>query len=132
MTPLGKIDIRVGSRESAGNLLVVEMTHNVRGGPGLHLHPDQDEWFFVVEGDYILEVGGRRRLLRSGESCFGPRNVPHSWSFASDGIGRIVFVFSPAGQMEPFFRKIAEAGVIPLADAALFQAHGMELVGPPL
>jgi mannose-6-phosphate isomerase-like protein (cupin superfamily) len=130
--PLGKIDIKVSGQESSGNILVVEMTHHARGGPGLHVHHDQDEWFFVHEGEYILEVGGVRRVLAPGDSCFGPRQVPHAWSFVGGTLGRIVFVFAPAGRMEAFFRTIRQAGTIPGNDPALFRSHGMELIGPPL
>lgn len=131
-TPLGRIELKVSSQDSAGNVLVVEMTHHVKGGPGLHLHREQDEWFYINEGEYILEVGGKRRLLGPGDSAFGPKNVPHAWSFTGKNVGKIIFVFTPAGLMEAFFRKIAEGGVIPQNDSSLFRAHGMELVGPPL
>ena len=130
--PVGTIDIKVSSQESSGSLLVVEMTHRAKGGPPLHLHRDQDEWFFVNEGEYILEVGGKRELLKPGESRFGPRNIAHAWSFVGETIGRITFVFTPAGRMEAFFRAISHAGVIPRGNPALFQSHDMELVGPPL
>ena len=29
-----------------------------KGGPPRHVHFEQDEWFYVIKGDYVFEVGG--------------------------------------------------------------------------
>jgi len=55
---------KVSTEDSHGGLLVVEMTHHAKGGPGRHFHYDQDEWFYVVEGEYVLEVGQERIRLK--------------------------------------------------------------------
>jgi quercetin dioxygenase-like cupin family protein len=123
---------KVSTEDSHGGLLVVEMTHHAKGGPGRHLHSEQDEWFYVVEGEYAFEVGQQRIRLKAGDSVFGPRQVPHVWAFVGDQSGRILFVFTPAGRMEAFFREIGKAHAEPPLDPDLFRAHGMELVGPPL
>ena len=36
---------------------MVEIAHHAKGGPPRHLHRDQDEWFHVIEGEYIVEIG---------------------------------------------------------------------------
>ena len=46
--------------------------------------------------------------------------------------GRILITFMPAGQMEAFFREVTKANAMPPQDPALWRAHGMELLGPPL
>ena len=43
-----------------------------------------------------------------------------------------ISVFTPAGQMEAFFRIVIQANAMPLQDPAPWRAHGMELLGPPL
>jgi quercetin dioxygenase-like cupin family protein len=108
------------------------MTHHKKGGPGRHFHHEQDEWFYVVEGEYIFEVGKELIRLKPGDSVFGPRKVPHVWAFVGDQPGRILFIFTPAGQMEAFFREPGRRNAIPPQDPAYFRAYGMELVGPPL
>ena len=100
---------KVSTEDSHGGLLVIEMTHHEKGGPGRHFHYDQDEWFYVVEGEYVFEVGQERLRMRSGDSLFGPRKVPHVWAFVGDQPGRILFTFTPAGQIEAFFREIGKA-----------------------
>ena len=115
-----------------GGLLVLENTFHARGGPPRHLHPGQDEWFYILEGEFVIEVGDQRHTLRPGDSVLGPRRVPHVWAFAGDAPGRILVAFTPAGRMEAFFREVTKAGAMPPQDPALWRKHGMELRGPSL
>ena len=129
---IGHVFFKVSTEDSHGRLLVVEMTHHTKGGPGRHFHYEQDEWFYVVEGEYVFEVGQELIRLKPGDSLYGPRKVPHVWTFAGDQPGRILFIFTPAGQMEAFFREPGKVDAILPQDPAYFRRHGMELVGPPL
>ena len=115
-----------------GGLLVLENTFHAKGGPPRHLHLDQDEWFYALEGEFAIEVGDQRQTLRRGDSVLGPRRVPHVWAHVGDGRGRILIVFTPAGKMEAFFREVTKADAMPPQDPALWHVHGLELLGPPL
>jgi mannose-6-phosphate isomerase-like protein (cupin superfamily) len=125
--------VKVSSTDSDGTLFVGEIVHQHRqGGPPSHLHREQDEWFYVLEGDYVVVVGQEQFRLGPGDSAFGPRGVPHVWAFAGDGAGRMVVVITPAGQMDPFFRRLSAMGAAAPQDPAFWSLYGMELVGPPL
>ena len=115
-----------------GGLLILETTFQARGGPPRHLHYEQEEWFYAVEGEFVVEVGVERFTLRPGDSLLAPRRVPHVWAFTGDGRGRMLITFMPAGQMEAFFREVTKTDAMPGLNPALWQAHGMEVVGPPL
>ena len=117
--------------DSAG-LLILENTFHAPGGPARHLHYDQDEWFYVVEGEFVIEIGDERRQLQPGDSVLAPRQTPHVWAYIGGARGRILIAFQPAGLMEAFFREVTKAQAMPPQDPALWQAHGMQLVGPPL
>ena len=125
------IDFKVVPADAHG-LLVLENTFHTRGGPARHLHHNQDEWFYVVEGTFVIEVGQQRYTLQSGDSLLAPREVPHVWAHTGDARGRILVTFMPAGKMEAFFREVTKANAMPPQDPALWQAHDMELLGPPL
>ena len=112
--------------------LVLENEFHARGGPARHLHHDQDEWFYVVAGEFLMEVGDTRLTLRPGDSLLAPRRVPHVGACVGDGRGRILVAFYPAGRMEAFFRAVTPADAMPRPDPALWEAHGMTLLGPPL
>lgn len=125
------IAFKVVPHDSSG-LLVLENTFHARGGPARHLHYAQDEWFYVLEGTFVIEVGTERYTLQPGDSLLAPRTIPHVWAYTGDTRGRILITFLPAGDMEAFFREVTKANAMPPQDPALWRAHGMELVGPPL
>jgi quercetin dioxygenase-like cupin family protein len=114
------------------DLLVLDTTYTGKGGPPRHLHVDQDEWFFVIEGLFLLEVGEIKFTLGPGDSLFAPRKVPHAYASVGDGGGRLLITFNPAGKMEAFFREVTKANAMPPQTPSLWHDHGMELVGPPL
>jgi mannose-6-phosphate isomerase-like protein (cupin superfamily) len=125
------IDFKIASRDSR-DLFIIENVFHAKGGPARHLHFDQDEWFYALEGEFSFEIGEEKFELKQGDSLFGPRRVPHVWAHKGQGRGRILIAFTPAGQMEAFFREVTKENAMPPLDPALWRAHGMELLGPPL
>jgi quercetin dioxygenase-like cupin family protein len=125
------IDFKVVSQERDG-LLVLENTFHARGGPPRHVHHAQDEWFYALEGEFLLEVGDQRFRLLPGDSVLAPRRVPHVWAFVGEARGRMLIAFTPPGDMVAFFREVTKDNAMPPQDPALWRAHGMELLGPPL
>lgn len=126
--------IKISASDTDGALLVIEQANAFPGGPPRHQHPDQDEWFYVVTGTYLVEVAGVMHHLGPGDSVLAPRGVPHGWALDGSEPGRLLIAFQPAGRMEQFFA--ATAGMTGLTSpselAPLFAAHGMTVVGPPL
>jgi quercetin dioxygenase-like cupin family protein len=129
---IGTLSFKVAASDSGGALLVVEIVHHAKGGPARHVHHHQDEWFHVTEGEYVIEIGGQRHRLGPGDSAFGPRGVPHGWTYAGEGPGRITFVVAPAGNLEAFFREIAKANGPAPQDPAFWPPYDLALAGPPL
>ena len=125
------IRFKVTSPDGSGPL-VLENEFHARGGPARHLHHDQDEWFYVVAGEFVMEVGDTRLTLRAGASLLAPRRVPPGWACVADGRGRLLVAFYPAGRVEAFFRAVTPADAMPHPDPDLWEAHGMTLLGPPL
>ncbi len=114
------------------DVFILENTFLAKGGPARHLHYEQEEWFYILEGVFLFEVGADRFCLQPGESLLAPRQVPHVWAFAGEARGRILIAFLPAGKMEAFFREVTKANAMPPQDPVIWRAHGMELLGPPL
>ena len=121
---------KVCMNETDGGLFVLENSFRSKGGPARHLHYEQDEWFYVLDGEFRFEIGDDRLTLKAGDSVLGPRRVPHAW--ACTGAGRILVAFTPAGKMEAFFREVTKANAMPPQDPALWRDYGMELLGPPM
>ncbi|HSQ27789.1 MAG TPA: cupin domain-containing protein [Anaerolineales bacterium] len=129
---VSSIAFKVTPQDSEG-VLILENTFHQPGGPARHLHHAQDEWFYILEGEFLFEVGDESFRLRPGDALLGPRKIPHVWAFSGGSqSGRILITFMPAGMMESFFKQVTKANAMPPQDPALWRAHGMELLGPPL
>jgi len=128
------IDIKVSTLDTDGALSVAEITSLQKGGPARHLHHEQDEWFYIVEGAHVIEVGEERCELGPGDSLLGPRKVAHAWAHVGEGKGRLIAALQPAGEIEEFFEDLAKLSSTPEREELnrVFDSHGMELVGPPL
>jgi DNA-binding transcriptional MerR regulator/quercetin dioxygenase-like cupin family protein len=127
---------KVSARDTAGALSIFEV-HGTHSGPR-HVHHEQDEWVYILEGLFDFEVGDRKFRAGAGESVFLPRKVGHVWISATGRPGRTIQVYQPAGDMEDFFRSVGAFDDPPIHDALsfdefckLFEKHGLELVGPP-
>ena len=128
------IDFKVSTADSGGGLFVIEHTDDHWSGPARHLHHDQEEWFYVTQGRYIVEVGEERFVLGPGDSVLAPRKIPHDWAFDGDGTGKRLIAFQPAGKMEAFFNKVASLKEAPPREEleAFFRECGVQFTGPPL
>ena len=127
-------DCKVSAQDTDGAMSVFEFASPRKGGPPRHIHHDQDEWFYVMDGEFDFQVGDDRFRMRAGESVFAPRKKAHVWACVSDKPGKMMIVFQPAGKMEAFFREVGKFTSRPSEEEfqRLFRAHGMEIVGPPL
>ena len=130
-------DCKVSAQDTSGALCVFELSGHV-GWPK-HAHHEQDEWLYVVEGEVECHVGDRQYRLGAGESVFVPRNAPHVWSTVAGTSARVLNAYQPAGRVEQFLRTVGSYTNPPVHEAlsiaefkALFEAHGMALLGPPL
>jgi quercetin dioxygenase-like cupin family protein len=122
---------KVVPRETNGGLLIIEHMHLGNGGPPLHFHLHQEEWFYVMEGEVLFQLGSERKRLGAGESVLGPRGVPHGFVGVGEKPAHMVIAFTPAGKMEAFFREVAVPNG-PAMDAAVFAKYDMRYVAPPL
>ena len=122
---------KVLPRDTGGGLFVIEHKGLGHGGPPVHFHLHQEEWFYVIEGEVLFQVANSQRRLGPGEAILGPRGVPHAFAGVGEKPAHMMIAFSPAGKMEPFFREVAVPNG-PQMDAPLFARYDMQYVGPPL
>lgn len=136
------VDCKVSAKDTGGTMCIFEFT---TGWP-CHLHHEQDEWVYVVDGDLELQAGDKRFRAGAGESIFIPRKVPHIWGPAGDEPCRIINIYQPAGKIEEFLREVGNMRDLPTREDVvnktytdeqissldrLFSAYAMELRAPP-
>jgi quercetin dioxygenase-like cupin family protein len=129
-----RVDAKVTTRDSNGGLYAVEGNKVGKGGPPRHVHHEQDEWFYVIEGEFRFEIGDDKFTARPGDSLFAPRKIPHAWALVGDRPGTLLTAVSPAGTFEAFIHDTTNQATPPTPEemAKAFAAHGMTVVGPPL
>ena len=133
----GRFDCKVSGKDSNGDLCIYDTVRMDKGGPALHLHHNQDEWFYIISGEFLVRVGEDLFTMKAGDTAFAPRKIPHAFAKTSEGPGQLLILFQPAGSMEDYFLQVSKIGSdIPQnqekALKELIISHGMELVGPPL
>jgi mannose-6-phosphate isomerase-like protein (cupin superfamily) len=126
-----QIGFKTTTADSGGNLFVIEHSNLKPGGPPLHFHLAQEEWFYVMEGEVLFQIGEKRMQLKAGDSVMAPRKVPHAFTAVGANPAKLLIAFSPAGKIEQFFIDAPkETGA--LQNPALFAKYEMKVVGPPL
>jgi mannose-6-phosphate isomerase-like protein (cupin superfamily) len=128
-------DCKVSTEDTDGDIYVFESKRIKEGGPSHHYHFDQDEWWYVLQGEFLIRVGDTTHKAKAGDSVFGPRMVPHSFAKIGEGEGKLLMFFQPAGKMEEFFKKISEgvAGKMSEEEQNKFRyEHGIKKVGPAI
>lgn len=123
-------DLKVSGKDTGGELAIFEYIGREKGGPPMHIHPHQDEVFYIAEGRYLFQCGEEQFTLQKGDMIFLPRAVPHTWAQLDD-TGRLLFFFQPAGKMEGFFQAVGGNKPMP-AGFDPFKEHDMKIVGAPL
>jgi len=131
---LNTLDIKISGKDTEYDLAVFEQTGlTPKGGPPLHIHPNQDEWFYVIDGEYLFQVGEDKYQMKSGDTIFLPRKVQHAFIQLSE-IGKMIVSYLPAGKMEEFFAVTDKWTSPPSKEEILkvFADHDMQVVGPAL
>lgn len=133
--------IKADSETTGGRLALLEFSWPEGGGSPLHVHRNEDEWFYVIEGELTLWVGGEVIVAPAGSFVYGPRDIPHTFVVTSTE-ARFLMVTDPA-PFADFVRALsvpAEAMTLPPASVepptpehmtAVAAEYGIEILGPP-
>ena len=73
---------KVLPRETNAGLFILEHANLMKGGPPLHLHPHQEEWFYLIEGEVLFQIGEQRKRASRRFHPGTARHSPHllfSW-----------------------------------------------------
>lgn len=134
--------VKVGRADAEGRFGMLEIVVPEGLGSPWHVHPEEDEWFYVLDGKLTFWVGDSKFELGSGDFAFGPKGVPHTF-YGSAPATRALVGFSPM-QFEGFMRTVGQPApervlpphhdgpppnVVKLAPIA--ERNGFIILGPP-
>jgi quercetin dioxygenase-like cupin family protein len=74
----------------------------------LHIHPKQDEFIYMLEGTFDLQLGDAKLQARPGDLVRMPRGVQHAYYNNTAEPTRALFWVSPAGKLKELFDRLHE------------------------
>lgn len=93
-------------QETGGAFLLLE-DHMEKGKvTPLHLHPNQDEAIYLLDGEILVHVEGEEHRVGRGGLFFAPRGVPHAFMVVSETAH--VLALAIPGDGESFYRTAGE------------------------
>jgi quercetin dioxygenase-like cupin family protein len=135
----GRATIKAGPGETGNAFSQLVMDEPRGSGTPLHVHHNEDETFYIVEGQVTM-FGDERIDLEAGDYFFVPRGVVHAYLVRSER-ARMLVTISPSGTEQLFVslgvpatgsEPPTEAVMPPMPELVrLFAAYGTEILGPP-
>ena len=135
--------ILAATAETDGDYVVLEALVPPEGGPPLHIHHDQVETFYILEGEMEMTLGDQVYQAKAGDYVHISKDTPHRFLNRSRTTTKMIFTFVPAGDIEEFFRESFKettdrnAPLEPLTDEFIQRMlesanrHDIEILPPP-
>lgn len=137
----GRLTVKAGGAEGGNAFSQIEVEDPRDTGPPLHVHHNEEETFYVLEGEVTFQVGDERIDVAAGDFLFAPRDIPHTYVVRSER-ARMLVTACPGGVEQVLVSLgVPVTGSEPPTDAVmppmeevvpLFARYGCEILGPPL
>lgn len=95
----------------------------------VHVHPTQDEFILVQEGELDLKLDGKWMKAKAGDLVRMPRGIPHGYFNKSDKPTRALFWVSPARMLEKLFDNLHNVAD-PMEAVRISAAHEVDFLPP--
>ena len=115
--------------QTGGSLGLFRQTIAPKSGPPTHVHQTEDEFFYVVSGEFKVKVGDEIMSAPARSVMFIPRGTAHTFENVGPEPGVLLVGVTPGGLEKMFAER---QGVDAEANRALMKIHHMDVVGPPL
>lgn len=128
------VHIKASTELTGGQACVLEVFNSGFGGPPLHVHRKHGEMYYVLEGEYLLQLEDEITALSAGSFAYAAPGVRHTFASAGKAPGRLIITGVPGG-LEIYVREIDRLmaeGADEEAIRHLGDEWDTELVGPPL
>ena len=94
--------------DTGGAVTLCEEATAPRAGALPHLHHEEDQAFYVLEGEHEFVCGGETFEAKPGSFVYVPRGTVHSFENVGEAPGRLLILSTPAGGTERFFFEVGE------------------------
>ncbi|MER5490512.1 cupin domain-containing protein [Streptomyces sp. NPDC002490] len=94
--------IKATAADTGGALGFAKAVVPPGGGPVAHAHGNEDEAFYLLDGELEFLLGARTFTVTSGDFVFVPRHTRHRFKNVGDKDAILLFMYTPGGH-EQFF-----------------------------
>jgi quercetin dioxygenase-like cupin family protein len=139
----GHVTIHLSKTANADGISITEHLLPAGFGPPFHIHRDEDETFYVLEGEFRFKHGETIQHAQAGDVVYLPKGMPHGFRVLSAGGGRCLII--TRGGFENMLRSASRSApavtlpqqVEPTPEmqarlAAICAENGIDLIGPPI
>lgn len=135
------VTVKATAQATNGAYSLLEFTSPASSGPPLHVHTNEDEAIYVIEGEITYKIGDQTLKAGAGAFVLLPKGIPHT--FRVETPAKALTILSPPG-FESYFmeaREPAKEKTLPPPPAgppdfeklgAIAAKLGNNVVGPPL
>ncbi len=111
--------VKAGAAETERGVSFMEFFTRKGDEPPVHVHEEEDEIFYVLDGDLTIRCGDESFQVAPNGFVFLPRNIPHGFTIHSDGLVRMLVVTVSAESTENFGERIENEGILLTTDAVV-------------
>ena len=101
------ITVKVASEDTDGAFSIAEETTPPQGGPPPHLHQQEGEVLYVLEGEVEFLVGERTIRAGTGSCAYIPKRTLHTFKNVGTSHSRVLAILTPGG-LDKFFLEAGE------------------------
>lgn len=102
----GDLDvIKAAGEDTGGEMTFVETVVPPKSGPPLHIHENESESIYVLDGEVRVVANGLDFTLAPGGFTYMPKGSVHQFENTLDVSSRILLIFLPAG-IDGYFREL--------------------------
>lgn len=125
--------VKASAADTGGVVSVLEATEPPGFGPPVHVHHDCAEAFYVLEGEYVMNLDGEEIVCPAGSFVFIPQGSRHGFRVGDVPSRKLNFYFpaSMIGYFDDLATALRRDDVGDDDLDAIARAHAMEIVGPP-
>src|SRR5918911_3542038 len=108
----GLLIVKATGEQTGGSFSLIDNVGPADGESPYHVHHNEDEAFYILEGEITVYVGDEKIKAEPGTWVYGPREVPHGFRIEGDLPARFLLLYTPAG-FEQFFVEAGESAKEP-------------------
>jgi mannose-6-phosphate isomerase-like protein (cupin superfamily) len=105
----------ISSADTENQLFIsadANLSNKEKGGPALHIHHKDDEIFYVISGEFLIQLDDEISLIKKGDTVFIPRGTKHTFANPIDNNpGELLTIHQPISpELEKFYDVFSHNG----------------------